>query len=48
VAGTLVISVFNPTGFTGFGSIVDLHMKVIGPIGSVSPLTLSSVSTTAD
>ena len=40
--GTLLISVYNPTGFTGAGSVVDLHMKVIGPIGSVSPLTLTS------
>ena len=43
-AGTIVISVFNAVGFTGAGSVVDLNMKVIGPIGSGSPLTLASFS----
>ena len=40
--GTVVISAINPTGFTGAGTVVDLHMKVIGPIGSISPLTLTN------
>ena len=46
--GTIVISVFNPFGFTGTGTVVDLHMKVIGPINSVSPLTLTSFKYNGD
>ncbi len=42
--GTVIISVFDTGAFTGAGAVADLHMKVIGPIGSVSPLTLNSVS----
>ena len=41
-AGTIVVSVFNALGLTGAGTVVDLHMKVIGPIGSFSPLTLTN------
>ena len=38
--GTIVVSVFNPAAFTGAGSVVNINMRVIGPIGSVSPLNL--------
>jgi hypothetical protein len=41
-AGTIVISVFSSDAFSGAGTVADLHMKVIGPIGSVSPLTLTN------
>ena len=40
--GSIIISVFNPFGFTGAGTVVDINMKVIGPIGSVTPLTLTN------
>jgi len=38
--GTILVSMFNSADFTGAGSVVDIHMRVIGPIGSVSPLNL--------
>ena len=40
--GTIVISVFDSSVFSGEGTLVDLHMKIIGPIGSVTPLGLSN------
>jgi hypothetical protein len=41
-AGTIVISVFSSTAFAGGGTVADLHMKVKGAVGSVSPLTLTN------
>ncbi len=40
-SGSVVVSVFDSTAFEGPGTLVDLHFKVIGPIGSVTPLTLN-------
>ncbi len=42
VPGSVVISVFSANPFIGAGTVVDLHMKVIGPIGSITPLALTS------
>ncbi|MEO7539763.1 MAG: cohesin domain-containing protein, partial [Pyrinomonadaceae bacterium] len=42
VPGTIIVSMFNSTSFSGSGSVVDIHMKVIGSVNSVSPLTLVS------
>jgi hypothetical protein len=42
VAGTIVVSVFDPNGFTGAGTVVNINMRVIGPINSVTPLTLNN------
>ncbi len=44
VSGSVVVSVFSAGAFAGAGTVVDLHMKVIGPIDSVTPLTLTSFS----
>ncbi len=38
----MVVSVFDSTEFTGAGTVVDLHFKVIGQIGSSTPLTLTN------
>jgi len=40
--GRIVISAFNTSEFTGAGTVVELHMKIIGPIGSFTPLTLTA------
>ncbi len=32
VSGSVVVSVFSAGAFAGAGTVVDLHMKVIGPI----------------
>jgi hypothetical protein len=40
-AGTILISVFGPPAFAGAGTVVELHLKVIGPIGSTTPLSLT-------
>ncbi len=42
VSGSVVVSVFSAGAFAGAGTVVDLHMKVIGPINSVTPLTLTN------
>ncbi|MBP6213422.1 MAG: right-handed parallel beta-helix repeat-containing protein, partial [Pyrinomonadaceae bacterium] len=41
VAGTIRVSVYDAYGINGAGALVNINMNVIGPIGSVSPLTLS-------
>lgn len=41
-AGTIIVSVFSTAGFTGAGSLIDLHFNVIGPIGSTSGLNVSN------
>jgi hypothetical protein len=42
VSGTIIVSVFNSSAFAGEGTLVDIHLKVIGPIGSSTPLTLTN------
>ncbi len=38
--GTLIVSAFNTGEFSGAGTVVDLHFKVIGSVGSSTPLAL--------
>jgi hypothetical protein len=39
--GTIAISMFNATEFSGSGTVVNIQMKVIGPISSSSVLALT-------
>ncbi len=41
--GVIEVSVHSATPFVGTGAIVNIQMKVIGPIGSNTPLTLSDL-----
>ncbi|CAN5354054.1 hypothetical protein BH10ACI3_BH10ACI3_13960 [soil metagenome] len=41
-AGTIIVGVTNAFGFSGSGSLVDLHFDVIGPIASTSGLNVSN------
>lgn len=40
--GTIIVSVFDPVFFAGSGAVVNINMRVIGQIGSTSPLTLNN------
>jgi hypothetical protein len=39
--GTIIVSVFDRASFAGAGALVNINMRVIGQIGTTSPLTLS-------
>lgn len=39
--GVVVVSVFSTSHFSGAGTVVDLHFKVIGAAGTSTPLALS-------
>lgn len=39
--GTIYVSVFGATPFSGAGSLVNINMKVIGAVNAVTPLGLS-------
>jgi Tol biopolymer transport system component len=40
-SGTIIVSVFSSSPFVGAGTVVELHLKVVGPIGSSTPLRLT-------
>lgn len=39
--GTIIVSVFDTADFAGAGALVNINMRLIGQIGTSSPLTLS-------